>query len=73
VEYPERTTNHGHGFAPGFVYYKKRCTQLPAASDKAWRDKIASDYSVTVKGEYDISNDIVARKWNEFCKEVFKP
>jgi hypothetical protein len=41
--------------------------------DKAWRDKIASDYSVTVKGEYDISNDIVARKWNEFCKEVFKP
>ena len=26
-----------HGFAPGFVNYKKRCTRLAAASDKAYQ------------------------------------
>ena len=25
------------GFAPGFVYYKKGCTRLAAASDKAYQ------------------------------------
>jgi hypothetical protein len=27
----------GHGFAPGFVNYKKRCTRLAAASDKVYQ------------------------------------
>jgi hypothetical protein len=26
-----------HGFAPGFVNYKKGCTRLAAASDKAYQ------------------------------------
>ena len=26
-----------HGFAPGFVNYKKRCTRLAAASDKVYQ------------------------------------
>jgi len=26
-----------HGFAPGFVYYKKGCTRLAAASDKVYQ------------------------------------
>ena len=26
-----------HGFAPGFVIYKKGCTQLAAASDKVYQ------------------------------------
>ena len=26
-----------HGFAPGFVDYKKRCTRLAAASDKVYQ------------------------------------
>ena len=40
--------------------------------DNAWRGKIASDYSVK-DDKYDISDDIVAKKWNEFCKEEFEP
>ena len=51
------------GFAPGFVYYKKRCTQLAAASDKAyqllahgwWFSPGTPPSSTTKTGHHDIA------------------
>jgi hypothetical protein len=52
-----------HGFAPGFVNYKKGCTQLAAASDKVyqllahgrWFSLGTPTYSTTKTGRHDIA------------------
>ena len=52
-----------HGFAPGFVNYKKRCTRLAAASDKiyqwlahgGWSSPRTPASSTTKTGRHDIA------------------
>jgi len=52
-----------HGFAPGFVNYKKECTRLAAASDKAyqllahgwWFSPGTPSSSTTKTGRHDIA------------------
>jgi hypothetical protein len=40
--------------------------------DNAWRAEVGDDYAVK-SGEYDLSNSVVEKKWNEFCKKRFSP
>jgi hypothetical protein len=55
-----------HGFAPGFVNYKKGCTRLAAASDKVyqllahgrWFSPGTADSSITKTGRHDYHDDI---------------
>jgi hypothetical protein len=52
-----------HGFAPGFVYYKKGCTRLATASDNVyqllahgrWFSPGTQVFSTTMTGRHDIA------------------
>ena len=40
--------------------------------DKAWRDVVGANYATDNKGEkYDLTDNKVAKKWNQFCKNKF--
>jgi hypothetical protein len=58
-----------HGFAPGFVYYKKGCTRLAAASDKDYQllahGRWFSPASSTTKtGRHDIAEILLKVAFN---------
>jgi len=66
-----------HGFTPGFVYYKKGCTRLAAASEKVYqvlaRGRWFSPASSTTKtGHHDIAEILlkVALKHQKSNKKI---
>jgi len=72
-----------HGFAPGFVNYKKGCTRLAATSDKVyqlltqgrWFSPGTPAYSTTKTGRNDIAEILlkVALKQQKINQSINQP
>ena len=65
-----------HGFAPGFVNYKKGCTRLSAVSDKVYQLLAQGVSSTTKTGRYDIAEILLkvalsTKKSNQINRDVF--
>jgi hypothetical protein len=74
LDYLTTHTSQQHGFAPGFVNYKKGCTRQATASDKVyqvlahggWFSPGTPASSTTKTGHHDIAdNDIKHQKSNQ--------